>query len=161
MVLTAVVGLLALSSTAQAAEMPWRTSVEDALAEAAKSDKLVMIDFSDTDCVWCDRMDSETLADTTVVTACERVIPVRVVEEMRSRSEARIEGVQLHLCWSSGDEAGRMGSRRQKSSSALIWCPGAGARGEPAQRVAAEPQDMGQPNWLASTRAATGDLAPS
>ncbi|HHX38634.1 MAG TPA: thioredoxin fold domain-containing protein [Armatimonadetes bacterium] len=111
MVLTAVVGLLALSSTAQAAEMPWRTSVEDALAEAAKSDKLVMIDFSDTDCVWCDRMDSETLADTTVVTACERVIPVRVyVEEMPDLARKHeIEGVPSFIfVESSGDEAGRI-----------------------------------------------------
>lgn len=111
MVLTAVAGLLALTTAAQAAKIPWRTSVQDALAEAAKGDKLVMVDFSDEDCVWCDRMDNETLADADVVTACERVIPVKVfVEETPDLAKKHdIEGVPTFVFLeASGDEAGRI-----------------------------------------------------
>ncbi|NLC57584.1 MAG: thioredoxin fold domain-containing protein [Armatimonadetes bacterium] len=106
----AVAGLL-LATAARAEQLPWRTDVKEALAEGTRADRLVMLSFTDTDCEWCDRMDSETLSNADVVKACERVIPVRV--DVNTAPElARqygIEGVPSFIfVEGSGDEVGRI-----------------------------------------------------
>lgn len=107
----AALGLLVMTGVAQAAEIQWRNTFQDALAEAARADRLVMIDFYNNDCDWCQRMDKETLTDAAVVQGCTRVIPVRVnVEETPAVARTySIEGVPTFVfVEGSGAEVGRI-----------------------------------------------------
>lgn len=106
----ALAGVL-IAAAARADQIPWRTDVKQALAEASQTDRLVMLHFTDTDCEWCDRMDKETLSNADVVKACERFIPVRL-EVNQAEDLARtygIEGVPSFIFVDgAGDEAGRI-----------------------------------------------------
>ncbi len=56
----AATALLALA--ASAAEGPWLTSLPDALAQAKKDNKIVLMDFTGSDwCGWCIKMKKDTL----------------------------------------------------------------------------------------------------
>jgi uncharacterized protein YyaL (SSP411 family) len=53
----------ASAATLMAADATWLTSVPDAKAEAAKANKLVLLDFTGSDwCGWCKKLDAETFS---------------------------------------------------------------------------------------------------
>lgn len=52
-----------LTGSLLAAEAHWLTSVPDALAQAKKEHKLVLLDFTGSDwCSWCKKLDEETFS---------------------------------------------------------------------------------------------------
>lgn len=105
------VAALFTATAARADGIPWRSSPQDALAEAARTNRLVMVDFSDEDCEWCDRMDNETLSNAEVIETCERVIPVRVDVNQSPELARRyaIEGVPSFIFLEgNGDEVSRI-----------------------------------------------------
>ena len=71
-------GTLAMANSARAAGIAWRTDLKAALTEAGKDDRLVMINFMDKECTWCQRMDNETLANAEVSALVGKFIPVRI-----------------------------------------------------------------------------------
>lgn len=48
------------------AEPTWRTDYDAALAEAAQTKKLVMVDFYTDWCTWCKKLDADVYSDPTV-----------------------------------------------------------------------------------------------
>ena len=78
---------------AQAANMPWVKSLDAAMDEAKRTDKLVMIDFYTDWCGWCKRLDAVVYTDASVIQAAQQVIPVRINAEKEGLAAARHYGV--------------------------------------------------------------------
>lgn len=60
-----LLALLALGVLSQvhAADLKWQTNLPQALAQAKKENKLVLVDFTGSDwCVWCKKLDADTFA---------------------------------------------------------------------------------------------------
>ncbi|MBI3948604.1 MAG: thioredoxin family protein [Armatimonadetes bacterium] len=107
----AMIGWLLTAGGARAEGISWGSSVKDALTEAARDGRLVMIGFSDEDCTWCDRMDGETLASPEVIEMAKRFVPVRIEVDKTPEAarEYGIEGVPSFVFLEApGDEVARM-----------------------------------------------------
>ncbi len=75
-------------------ERPWfRGDLEAALAVAADTDRLVMVEFYTDWCVWCRRLEEVTFADPKVVAEMELLVPIRLDAEGRGRESAARYGV--------------------------------------------------------------------
>jgi len=86
------VGLLA-GSIANAAGLPWAPNYQNALSQAAKEHKIVMVDFTASWCVNCHKLDRTTYVDPTVVKALGSVVPVHVDYD-KERAIAKKFGVE-------------------------------------------------------------------
>lgn len=89
LLLPAGVVLLAVSCGAPD-DGPWFDGdVPEALAEAAVSDRLVMVGFTTSWCVWCRRLETDTLADPAVRESLRAFVPVKVDAEREGAELAR------------------------------------------------------------------------
>jgi len=78
-------------------DRPWfRGDLEAALAAAADTDRLVMVEFYTDWCVWCRRLEEVTFADPQVVAEMERLVPIRLDAEGRGRAAASRYGVDRY-----------------------------------------------------------------
>ena len=76
---TLIIGTGILGSTlASAVGLPWASTYSNALSQAAKAHKIVMVDFTASWCVNCHKLDRTTYVDPSVVKALGNVIPVHV-----------------------------------------------------------------------------------
>ncbi|HTQ10591.1 MAG TPA: thioredoxin family protein [Fimbriimonadaceae bacterium] len=66
------------AALANAAGLPWASDYKSAVALAAKTHKVVMIDFTASWCVNCHKLDRTTYLDPGVTKALAGVVPVRV-----------------------------------------------------------------------------------
>jgi thioredoxin-related protein len=82
--------LLLILTTAQAVEkIVWAKSLDAAMTEAKKSNKLVMVDFYTDWCKWCKVLDKKTYSDARVVKAATQVIAVKVNAEAEGSEAAQ------------------------------------------------------------------------
>lgn len=70
----------------------WGNSLEKAVAEAKKSDKVIMIDFYTDWCTFCKKMDVEAYIDKEVVDLSAKTIPIKIDAE-RQMAVSRRFGV--------------------------------------------------------------------
>ncbi len=87
----ALIGVVLLSGVqAQATEqIRWSGSLTDALAQAKKSNQLVMVDFYSDTCVWCKRLDQDVYPTKQVVDTAKNIIMVKLnVEDARQGTAA-------------------------------------------------------------------------
>ena len=66
------------AALASAAGLPWAKNYSAALAEAKRSKKIVMIDFTASWCVNCHKLDRTTYKDPAVVKFLANTVPVHV-----------------------------------------------------------------------------------
>ncbi|MBZ5586994.1 MAG: thioredoxin family protein [Acidobacteriia bacterium] len=92
--------------------LPWERDLPTALARAGSEKKLVMVDFYTDWCGWCRRFDQNTLSDSNVQRALERVVSVRLNAEKDGREAAQrfnVDGYPTILFLNArGDEVGRI-----------------------------------------------------
>ncbi len=88
--LAAGVCLLVTMTAANAAgKVVWAKSLDAAMAEAKKSNKLVMVDFYTDWCHWCKVLDEKTYSDARVGKAAEQVVAVKVNAEKEGVAAAK------------------------------------------------------------------------
>ena len=82
--------LLLTMTAAQAAEkVVWAKSLDAAMVEAKKSNKLVMVDFYTDWCHWCKVLDEKTYSDARVGKAAEQIVAVKVNAEKEGVAAAK------------------------------------------------------------------------
>ncbi|GDX41286.1 hypothetical protein LBMAG21_15780 [Armatimonadota bacterium] len=70
-------------------QIRWSGSLTDALVQAKKVNKLVMVDFYSDSCVWCRRLDKDVYPDPRVVNAAKNILMVKLnVEDSRQGTAA-------------------------------------------------------------------------
>ncbi len=70
--------LVTMTAAHAASKVVWAKSLDSAMAEAKKSNKLVMVDFYTDWCHWCKVLDEKTYSDARVGKAAEQVVAVKV-----------------------------------------------------------------------------------
>jgi thiol:disulfide interchange protein len=92
--------------------LPWERDLSSALARAGSENKIVMVDFYTDWCGWCRRFDQNTLSDSNVQRALERVVSVRLNAEKDGREAAerfRVDEYPTILFLDArGEEVGRI-----------------------------------------------------
>ena len=95
-----------------AVALPWERDLSSALARAGSENKIVMVDFYTDWCGWCRRFDQNTLSDSNVQRALERVVSVRLNAEKDGREAAerfRVDEYPTILFLDArGEEVGRI-----------------------------------------------------
>lgn len=112
--LVAAFCLLGMTGAAHAASgIPWAKSYSAALAQAKKTNRLIMIDFYADWCGWCKRLDATTYKDPQVVKLAAQFVPVKLDTERAGRSLAQKYGVTglptILFLSASGQVEGRIG----------------------------------------------------
>lgn len=74
----------------------WRRSLPVAQAEAVRSHKLLMVDFTTVWCGFCKKMDAETYVDSTVIRLSENVVPIKIDAEREGKRLAEKYGVDVY-----------------------------------------------------------------
>ncbi len=70
-------------------QIRWSGSLTDALVQAKKANKLVMVDFYSDSCVWCKRLDKDVYPDPRVANAAKNILMVKLnVEDSRQGTAA-------------------------------------------------------------------------
>jgi uncharacterized protein YyaL (SSP411 family) len=86
--------LLITPILASSQEVEWRHDYGAAKKEARETNRPIVIDFGTAHCVWCDKLDSSTFKDSSVVKLlADRFIPVKVAAD-REPQLAEALGVQ-------------------------------------------------------------------
>jgi thiol-disulfide isomerase/thioredoxin len=106
--------LLVTMTAANAAEkIVWAKSLNEAMAQAKKSNKLVMVDFYTDWCGWCKELDKKTYSDARVGKAATQLVSVKVNAEKEGVDAAKkykVNGFPTILFLApNGDVAGRIG----------------------------------------------------
>ena len=106
--------LLFTATAARADEIAWSKDFTKAVAQAKKTNKLVMVDFYTDWCGWCKTLDKKTYPDKTVVALTKaRFIPVKINAEKEGRAAAAKYSVRSYpmILFIDGDGniAGRIG----------------------------------------------------
>ncbi len=86
--------LLTLTAAQAAEKVVWAKSLDAAMTEAKKSNKLVMIDFYTDWCHWCKVLDEKTYSDARVGKAATQVVAVKVNAEKEGVEAAKKYKVQ-------------------------------------------------------------------
>jgi thiol-disulfide isomerase/thioredoxin len=76
-------------SAAHAAKIPWAKTLDAAMAEAKKTNKLVMVDFYTDWCGWCKRLDKDVYPHPLVVTSAKKYVSVKVNAEREGLKAAQ------------------------------------------------------------------------
>jgi thiol:disulfide interchange protein DsbD len=97
MLATALGLALAAGACSSRDERPWfRGDLDAALATAADTDRMVMVEFFTDWCVWCRRLEEVTFADPEVIAELERMVAIRLDAEGRGRAAASRYGVDRY-----------------------------------------------------------------
>lgn len=91
--LTLLFGVFSPGKTAYAAEIAWAKSLPEAMAQAQRSNRLVMVDFYTDWCGWCKKLDKDVFPHPTVVGAARQFVSVRLNAEREGVETARKYGV--------------------------------------------------------------------
>ena len=86
--------LLTLTAAQAAEKIVWAKSLDAAMTEAKKSNKLVMVDFYTDWCHWCKVLDEKTYSDARVGKAATQVVAVKVNAEKEGADAAKKYRVQ-------------------------------------------------------------------
>lgn len=113
----ALVGTLWLAvEAAGAGEIRWAKSLDQALQQAKRSNKLVMVDFYTDWCTWCKRLDRDTYTNDRVVQLSAQFVSVKVNAEKEGRKAAQRYGVNafptILFLTGGGEIAGRISGYR-------------------------------------------------
>jgi thioredoxin-related protein len=79
--LVAALAALCLAGAAWGESISWRTDLSTALAEAKKSNRLVMVDVYTDWCGWCKKLDSDTYADAKVAARAKDFVALKLNPE--------------------------------------------------------------------------------
>lgn len=106
-----IAGALFVAALASATGLPWAKNYNAALAEAKKSKKIVMLDFTASWCVNCHKLDRTTYVDPKVAQALAGVVPVRVDYDKENAIAKKYKAEALPVIVftdASGKELGRI-----------------------------------------------------
>lgn len=105
--------MLTLTAAQAAEKIVWAKSLDAAMVEAKKSNKLVMVDFYTDWCHWCKVLDEKTYSDARVGKAATQVVAVKVNAEKEGADAAkkyRVQGYPTILFLApDGSVAGQIG----------------------------------------------------
>lgn len=93
-----VLGLTALPSGAETAHREWLTSVDEALAQAGKTDQRILVDLYADWCGWCKRLEEDVFSTATFQEFAQDLVLLRVDTEdgaEGSRLQERFEAFSL------------------------------------------------------------------
>src|SRR5262245_24995346 len=77
--LASLTRFVAGQDAAPAKEIAWRTDYNVALAESEKRGLPLVIDFTTTPCIWCDRMDTSTFRDSRIIDLInQQYVPLKI-----------------------------------------------------------------------------------
>ncbi len=114
-------GLVAISAAcigmASAQGMAYSKTWNAAKAQAAKQNKLILLDFWTTWCGYCKRMSATTLKDKSVVQKSKQFVPLRLNAEAEGKTLARRYGVSSYPAYIFVDQNGSVFGRAQGSMS--------------------------------------------
>lgn len=103
--------LMALAALAPAQGIAWAKGFDSAKALAAKSNKVIMIDFWTTWCTYCKQMDATTMKDKKVIEKSKLLVPVKVNAEAEGNALAKKYGISSFPTFlfidANGNEYGR------------------------------------------------------
>lgn len=93
-VLCMLISLVCFASAADAAAIPWRVKVKDAVTEATNLGKPLLVSVSTDWCHYCKKMDRETLSDARVAKHIEECFVPLKVDGDKDRELVRMLGVR-------------------------------------------------------------------
>jgi thiol:disulfide interchange protein len=99
--------------------IPWRSDLDQGLAQAKKQNKPALVCFSADWCSWCERMDGDTLTDPKIVALAKRFVPIRVdtAENRKAMVKYAVRSMPTILIMdTSGREIARVNGYRPASS---------------------------------------------
>jgi thioredoxin-related protein len=109
---SALLGMFCLTAASEASEIRWVKSLDQALQQAKRSNKLVMADFYTDWCTWCKRLDKDTYTNDRVVQLSAQFVSVKVNAEKEGRRAAQRYGVNgfptILFLTGSGEVAGKI-----------------------------------------------------
>jgi thioredoxin-like negative regulator of GroEL len=88
--------MAALAASPCTAEIKWASSFDAAIAEAKRSNKVVMVDMYTDWCGWCKRLDATTYKDPKVTQIARQMVSVKVNAEKEGVAVARKYGVSSY-----------------------------------------------------------------
>lgn len=120
-----LVGLTAISAAclgmASAQGMAYSTTWGAAKAQAAKQNKLVMLDFWTTWCGYCKQMSATTLKDKGVVQKSKSLVPLRLNAEAEGKTLAQKYGISSYPAYIFVDSTGSVFGRIQGAASPALF----------------------------------------
>jgi thioredoxin-related protein len=145
---SALLVMLWMATTAGAGDIRWAKSLDQAMQQAKRSNKLVMVDFYTDWCTWCKRLDRDTYTNDRVVQLSAQFVSVKVNAEREGRSAAQRYGVNgfptILFLTGSGEVAGKINGYRPAEPFAAEMSRIATAHREfptLVERVKANPKD--------------------
>jgi len=81
------------AARAEEKEIPWAKTFNDALGQAKKAHKPVMVDFYTDWCGWCKKLDADTYTDKRVIKLADQFVAVKVNAEKEGEAVAKRYGI--------------------------------------------------------------------